>query len=134
MPGIVIDTDVVSFVFKKDTRARLFHRHLVGQPLILSFMSLAELHKWTLRRRWGQASRDRLERYLRSYQVYYADEALCRLWAEVIDRAHRRGRTIHESDAWIAATALALGVPLVTHNVTDFAAVDGLTLLSEAAP
>jgi len=32
MPGVVVDTDVVSFIFKKDTRARPFHRH----PLALA--------------------------------------------------------------------------------------------------
>jgi predicted nucleic acid-binding protein len=134
MPGVVVDTDVVSFVFKKDTRARHFHRHLIGQTLVLSFMTLAELHQWTLERRWGQASRDRLERYLQVYQVYHADDALCRLWAEVSDRARRRGRRIAVADAWIAATALTLNVPLVTHNPADHAGVDGLTLLTGAGP
>jgi predicted nucleic acid-binding protein len=36
------------------------------------------------------------------------------------------------ADAWIAATALQLGVPLVTHNVGDYAGVSGLAILSEA--
>jgi tRNA(fMet)-specific endonuclease VapC len=132
MPGVVVDTDVVSFVFKKDTRARLFHRHLVGQALILSFMTVAELRQWALRRRWGPASLDRLDRHLQAYQIYYADEGLCRLWAEVGDCARRRGRAIDVADAWIAAVALALGVPLVTHNPADYAGVDGLTVLSTA--
>ena len=133
MPGVVVDTDVVSFVFKKDTRARLFHHHLVGQTLILSFMSVAELRQWALRRRWGPANRDRLERHLQAYQVYYADDGLCHLWAEVGDRARRHGRAIDVADAWIAATALALDVPLVTHNPVDYAGVDGLTVLSASA-
>jgi predicted nucleic acid-binding protein len=68
MPGLVVDTDVASYVFKKDTRARPYHRHLVGQPLILSFMTLAELRRWALRRRWGPASRARLERHLQAYR------------------------------------------------------------------
>jgi predicted nucleic acid-binding protein len=39
---------------------------------------------------------------------------------------------IEPGDAWIAATALQFGVPLVTHNRKDYAAVKGLTLISEA--
>ena len=132
MGSVVVDTDVVSFVFKKDTRARLFHPYLVGQSQILSFMTVAELHQWALRRRWGSASRDRLDRHLQAYQVYYADDGLCRLWAEVGDCARRHGRAIEGADAWIAA--LALGVPLVTHNPGDYAGVDGLTVLSAATP
>jgi hypothetical protein len=40
---VVIDTDVVSFLHKKDSRARLFRPHLVGNDRIISFMTLAEL-------------------------------------------------------------------------------------------
>ena len=64
--------------------------------------------------------------------MYYADDALCRLWGEVWMRARRKGRPIEVADGWIAATALALDVPLLTHNPGDFAGVDGLTVLSAA--
>ena len=132
MAVVVVDTDVVSFTFKRDTRARPFRRHLLGNELVISFMSLAELDQWALRRRWGQATRERLERFLQSYAVHYADRMLCRLWAEVTDGARRRGRPIDVADAWHAATALNLGVPLLTHNAADYAGVAGLTLLTEA--
>ena len=36
------------------------------------------------------------------------------------------------ADAWIAATALHLGVPLITHNKNDYLGVDGLTIISES--
>jgi tRNA(fMet)-specific endonuclease VapC len=101
MTAVVVDTDVVSFVFKRDRRARPFRKHLVGQTLVLSFMSLAELRAWPRLRNWGQSRRDDLERHL-----------------------------IDVADAWNAATAVALGIPLVTHNAADYGAVDGLTLLT----
>jgi predicted nucleic acid-binding protein len=34
------------------------------------------------------------------------------------------------ADAWIAAAALQLNVPLATHNARDFEAVDGLLMLT----
>ena len=37
----VIDTDVVSCIYKRDTRADLYHTHLNDPPFIISFMSLA---------------------------------------------------------------------------------------------
>ena len=43
MAIVVVDTDVVSFRFKKDTRARLYKRHLLGQQPLIAFMTLAEL-------------------------------------------------------------------------------------------
>jgi predicted nucleic acid-binding protein len=95
-------------------------------------MTLAELKWWALHRRWGRRRREQLAAHLGRVQVYFADEDLCDWWAEAIRRARRRGRPIEPSDGWIAATALALDVPLVTHNAADYAGVDGLTLLSKA--
>ena len=37
----MIDTDVVSYIYKQDTRADLYHTHLNNLPFIISFMSLA---------------------------------------------------------------------------------------------
>jgi predicted nucleic acid-binding protein len=49
-----------------------------------------------------------------------------------MESARRNGRPIVAADAWIAATALYLGAPLITHNKTDFVGVDGLAVISEA--
>ena len=42
----------------------------------------------------------------------------------------KKGRPITFADAWIAAAALQLNVPLATHNASDFEAVDGLLILT----
>jgi len=134
MAAVVVDTDVVSFEFKGDSRAQLFRRHLLGQVGVISFMTLAELDEWADWRRWGQPRRERLERHLGKFMLYYADRTLCRRWGDVRARGRRKGQPIDGADAWIAATALALDVPLVTNNPTDFAGVDGLTVLSADGP
>ena len=36
------------------------------------------------------------------------------------------------ADAWIAATALLLNVPLITHNAAHYVGIDGLRVISEA--
>ncbi|MBL8792286.1 MAG: PIN domain-containing protein [Planctomycetia bacterium] len=131
MGAVVVDTNIVSYLFKRDTRVRGYRRHLLGNDLVLSFMTVAELDNWAARRRWGQTRREALDRHLQGYAVYYADRELCRTWATVNDRARRAGRPIAEADAWIAATALLLDVALVTHNAADFAMVEGLRVLSE---
>ncbi len=61
MAGLVVDTDVVSFDFKRDTRANLYHPHMVGKILVISFMALAELDLWVLERQWGRKRKLRLE-------------------------------------------------------------------------
>lgn len=67
--------------------------------------------------------------FLDQFALVLVNRALCRTWAEVSDRARRRGRPVPTADAWIAATAVALNAPLVTNNRRDFAGIDGLTLL-----
>jgi predicted nucleic acid-binding protein len=69
--------------------------------------------------------------FLDQFVIVLIDRALCRTWAEVGDQARRKGRPIQAANSWIAATAIALGVPLVTNNRDDFAGVDDLMMLPE---
>lgn len=132
MASAVVDTDVVSFLFKRDSRAELYRPHLTGKLLVMSFMTVAELDRWSLERNWGETRRARMEEHLRNFVIHPFDRALCFKWAEVSYQARLNGHPIQCADAWIAATALLHEIPLVTHNRDDYAGVDGLTLISEA--
>ncbi len=132
--ALAVDTDVASFLFKKDTRATLYAPHLSGHMLTISFQTLAELELWALSAGWGARRKQQLEHYLRRYLVQDSSPALCRRWAEVLDDARRRGRPVATADAWVAATALFLDVPLVTNNESHFSSIPGLTVISEKVP
>jgi tRNA(fMet)-specific endonuclease VapC len=129
--GRVVDTDVVSYLFRRDTRAELFWPSLVGQPLVVCFMTVAELDRWALERNWGLQRQERMAALLEQFAIVMANRSLCRTWARVGDQARRKGRPIQVADVWIAATAIELGLPLVTNNHGDFAGVDDLILLPE---
>lgn len=131
MAAVVLDTDVVSFLFKRDSRAEIYKPHLHGKLLVLSFMTVAELDRWAISRAWSEARRRRMEEHLRGFVVHPYDRALCRTWAEVSDDAGRAGRPVQCADAWIAAVAVLHGLPLVTNNAGDYAGVDGLQLITE---
>lgn len=134
MTAILIDTDVLSFIFKGDSRAVAYAPHLDGCLLVISFMTVAELDRWALGRSWGRERRALLEEYLKNFVVHPFDRDLCRHWAEVSDDARRRrGREINCNDAWIAATAVAHEIPLVTHNARHFADIRDLRVISEPA-
>ena len=132
--AVVVDTDVVSYLFKSDTRAALYRLHLDGQLPIISFQTLAELERWTLASGWGARRRQELLTYLRRYKIEHSSPGLCRRWAEVTNSARRAGRPVLAGDAWVAATALAYGLPLVTNNPSDYTGVAGLTVISEKNP
>ena len=76
--ALVVDTDVISFIFKRDTRAALYMPHLNGHILIISFQALAELERWALSAGWGTHKRQQLARHLRRYLVEHSSSALAR--------------------------------------------------------
>jgi predicted nucleic acid-binding protein len=132
MTAVVVDTCVVSFLLRRDTRAELYRPHLRVDTKVISFMTLAELYRWSVEGDWGEQRRTELEDDLRNYVVYDANRELCRKWAETTDQARRNGHPIADNDAWIAATALLYDLPLVSNNRKHFKHIPGLKLLSEA--
>src|ERR1044071_1548274 len=116
MNAAIIDTDVVSMLFKGDSRALAYRRHITGRLLGISFMTLAELERWSMERGWGNQRKRELEHHMARYAVLPATRELCAKWANVSYSARRKGRPIQTADAWIAASALYYDVPLITNN------------------
>jgi predicted nucleic acid-binding protein len=127
---LVVDTDVVSFLFKNHSLGALYDSELAGNTLVLSFMTVAELDRWVIQRKWGEVRRNWLSRYLEPFVILPFNRALCKKWAEVTVSAQARGFRIECADAWIAATALLHDLPLVTHNGSDYRGVPGLNIIS----
>ena len=94
-------------------------------------MTVAELDRWALQRNWGEARRATMEERLRQFVLPPVDRDLCHKWAEVTEGARRNGFNISCADAWVAATAVAYNIPLVTHNAADFRGIDNLIVISE---
>jgi len=67
---------------------------------------------------------------LDQYIVVQSNPDIVRHWAQI--RTARRRQPISVSDAWIAATALAFNVELITHNPADFRGVPNLQIISES--
>ncbi len=130
---IVVDTDVVSYLLKpNDSRAPLYWPELRNRLPIISFQTLAELLYWAAVRQWGTGRRARLDRHLQRFFVQPWDPTLCEYWAAARLQGRQRGTPLDSADAWQAATALYLGVPLLTHNRRHFDWVSGLQLVSHA--
>lgn len=128
----VIDTDVWSYLYKGHDEAKHYEPHLFGNLLVISFQTQAELLHGAIAANWGSSRRQHLESRLSKYIVEPSSYALSLRWAQAMESARRNGRPIAAADAWVAATALHLGVPLITHNRNHFIGVDGLTVISES--
>ena len=129
MPVRLLDANIVSFAVKNHPLASVYRKYFLGYTTAVSFQTVAELLEGAELANWGPAKRARLRMTLRSHLIIPSETTICERWAEV--RVARRSRPIGIADAWIAATALAYGVDLVTHNAADFRGVPGLTILTE---
>jgi predicted nucleic acid-binding protein len=78
---VVVDTDVISFIFKDHQLAPVYQAILAGRSLTVSLITLAEIEYGMEVKNWG-------------------------------------------------TSALQLNIPLVTHNASDYEAIDGLTILT----
>lgn len=130
--NILVDTNVLSYIYKKDSRSALYEPHLERNFLIISFMTLAELKLWTLKNNWGERKKNNFAEFLKDYLVIYPDDELCNVWAEIKSDSHKHGNPIDTADAWVAAVALLFDIPLITHNRRHFENVKNLKVISES--
>jgi predicted nucleic acid-binding protein len=130
MTPAVVDTDVVSFLFKNDSRAQLYLPHMRNRDLLVSFMTEAELEQWILLAKWGADRARRFRTFMTGFASVPSSRDLIHHWAVVMVAARANGRRIEAADAWIAATALLYGAALITHNPKDYRGVPDLRVVS----
>jgi predicted nucleic acid-binding protein len=128
----VVDTDVVSFLFKNHSIAAAYQAMLAARPLAISLTTLAEIEYGMEAKNWGAARRELMRQFLARFTLLFPDAETARIWARIKSGCARRGRPIMFADAWIAAAALQLNVPLVTHNASHHRVVENLTILTAA--
>ena len=58
--NIFVDTDVVSFLFRADSREKFYLPHILKHRSVISFMTVAELEYDMLRASWRDARRKAL--------------------------------------------------------------------------
>lgn len=126
----VLDTDVFSFLYKGSNFAKAYEPYLQQTRLYLSFQTVAEVYLWTQKANWGEKRIQQLLEHLSAYTMIHSSPKLAWRWALLTETTRCFGKIIQAGDAWVAATALELAIPLVTNNTKDYIAVEGLDLLS----
>lgn len=131
MKPVVLDTDVASFLFKNDSRAQAYLKHLQDRQWLISFMTEAELEQWALLSNWQAKRIDWLRLFLSRFVIVPSSRDLVLTWANAMVVSRRMGRRMEAADAWIAATAVLYRAPLITHNAEDYRGVPGLQMITE---
>lgn len=118
---IVIDTDVFGADLVPGSRlAELYAPVITGRPAFISFQTEAELRYGALRRGWGAARLLKLDAKIQQAEVVHSGPELVRVHAKLRADCESVGRALaqreHNADRWIAATAVRLGLPLVSND------------------
>lgn len=70
----LVDTCTFSYIFKGDTRANIYEPLLHNCEACISFMTVAELYRWSIVRKWGDKQIQALKRELASYTILDFDD------------------------------------------------------------
>lgn len=127
---VLLDTDVLSLIMKG--RLDPADSALVDHTWCVSFVTVAELAKGIVMAGWGLRQWNDLSDWLRELVILPYDLRVSYVWGQLAGQTQSKGRPRPINDMWIAAVALANGVPLATRNVkdyADFADHHGLVLL-----
>jgi tRNA(fMet)-specific endonuclease VapC len=129
---VVLDTNVLSELVKPLPNASV-SQMILDAPI--GSLLASEVTRYELR--YGALMHPRPEHiWARIQALILPIPTWLNVTAEISERTaviaaalDRQGRTIGAIDPFIAATALALGCPVVTHNVRHFEIIEGLQVI-----
>ena len=134
--AVVVDTIVVSALLNSVRRPEPAARYwsvIAERRIVVSFATVTEMRYGALKAGWGDFRRRVLDRDLARLTIVEPDDAVmnvcARSRADCERVGHPLGQKIHEADRWIAATAMKLGVELVSDD-SVFRDVPGLTVIT----
>jgi predicted nucleic acid-binding protein len=127
---IILDTDVISYLFNEKPQAEFFYPYLLNKSLSVSFITIAELFHGVIKDKWGDRRIAALKGFLVDFVILEYQYDLCLRWAEIKSNCELRGYPIEDSDCWIAACAKHYNCVLATNNARHFIHVRGLKLIT----
>lgn len=136
---VVVDTNVFSADLIRRTRSLVeaYRPLLAGRTYVISFQTVAEVRFGARQSGWGPERITRLDRHIGRAEVVWPGPALLSAYVDLRvacwQAGHALGQREHDADRWIAATAVHLGIPLVSHDGI-FVATPGLLLESALNP
>ena len=125
---ILLDTNICIYVINMRPPQVLarFREYRLGEIGICS-VGAAELAYGVAKSRSAR-NRSALEMFLAPLEVLPFDQAAVWAYGDLRASLEREGQPIGALDTMIAAHALSVDAPLVTHNTREFARVPGLRL------
>ncbi len=110
--------------------ARFDAGRFAGYEWGVSAVTLGELRLGVLQAKNPEAASRRLSTYqlAQRFEALAVDETVSEAWALLVARLRSAGRRAPVNDSWIAATAIAHGVPVVTQD-SDYDAMPDVRVI-----
>jgi len=128
---VLLDTNILIYLIKNHPPqvAERIDALAPNDSLAMSFITWAELLQGAEGSQRREATLRQLDLLARQVPVLYPEgPKICRHYAVQATALKRRSTPIGANDLWIACHALALDATLVSHNVSEFARIEGLRL------
>jgi len=124
---LLLDTDICIYLIKARPEGVLarFREHTPGD-IGISVITLAELEYGAAKSQYPKKNRTALAGFITPLVVAALEPAVAVTYGKIRATLEAAGHPIGPLDTLIAAHALNLGVPLVTHNEREFRQVEGL--------
>ena len=126
---LVADTSVFSYIFNECPLGAEYEELIGSRTVGITGQSIAELRAGALMAKWGERRMAKHERFLNRFTHVPDTRAMAETCGAIRAMRFRLGEPIEWADAWPAACAMWLGVPLVTHD-TDHEGIAGLRVLT----
>ena len=124
----LLDTSAVSNSLKPRLAAVVAPYLRLPGSYAISFQTEGELGVWAASPTIDRSYANQIRAFVSAAPILYADEAVVAHYIEIVRRRRNAGRPENVKDAWIAATALAYDLPLITFDRRGFNDIPDLDL------
>ena len=131
-PGkVLLDSDTLSFYFKKYPKVVANAQNYLQQHQIFTFSALSRFEILRgMKVRGATAQLKFFDLFCRQNEIIELNDPTIVLAADIYADLYNRGLIILDADILIAATALKNNLPVVTNNESHFNRITGLQVLN----
>jgi predicted nucleic acid-binding protein len=113
---LVADTNVISYMFERSPLGVAYRDLIDGRRVGFTGHTLAELRAGTVMNKWGERRLNAYIQWLEQFNHVPCTRGMAEICGAIRGLRSNIGEPIDWADAWAAACALWLDVPLVTHD------------------
>ena len=128
VPTELHDTSAVSCLLLQRTDREVKPYFAVPHVPAVSFQTVGELLIWAKSPTIVPSGPSQIRQFIESTIVLEGTAEVADIYSEIVRRWKAEGRRLRIEDAWIGATALAHGLPLITYDRRDFISMVDLGL------